>query len=272
MLVLASTSDLLQVVTSSTADLDVHASWVDLVDAATTVTPGRTNTLIVTATTTTVVASPGASTKRTANFLSCKNDHASTANDVTVLHTDGTIVANLIKVTLAAGEALVHDHGTWFVYDVNGAVKGVTGVAASDTASGVIEIAIQSEQESAADVGRAVTPGRQHFHPSACKCWASAGTTGNLLGSYNMTSATDTGTGDIALTIATDFSAATTYAVSMSVQRINSTAAEANARIGTIKTASLAAGSFSMDCWDNTVTTMIVKDPTTWHATGFGDL
>lgn len=129
MLVLASTSDLVRAITSSTADLKCHASWVDLVDAATTATPGRTNTSITTATTTTLVASPASSTKRTVNLLSCKNDHATLTNDVTILHTDGTTVINLIKVTLAAGETLVHDHGTWFVYDVNGAVKAASPVS-----------------------------------------------------------------------------------------------------------------------------------------------
>ena len=77
-------------------------------------------------------------------------------------------------------------------------------------------------------------------------------------------------TGDIAVTIATDFSSAN-YSVTMSVQRINSTAAEANSRIGTIKTASLAAGSFSGDCWDGTGTTNALKDPTTWHFQCCGD-
>ena len=53
MINLASTSDLLRVITDSTASLDVQASWVDL--NGPTVTPGRTNTAtIVTATTTTV--------------------------------------------------------------------------------------------------------------------------------------------------------------------------------------------------------------------------
>ena len=63
MLNLASTSDVLRVVTGAAADIDVHSSWVDL--NGTTVTPGRTNTpAITTATTTTIVGSPAASTVR----------------------------------------------------------------------------------------------------------------------------------------------------------------------------------------------------------------
>jgi len=46
MLILASTSDLIRVVTGSAAQIEVHASWVDL--NGTTVTPGRTNTPFIT--------------------------------------------------------------------------------------------------------------------------------------------------------------------------------------------------------------------------------
>lgn len=107
MLLLTSTSDLLRITTSSAADIKVHASWVD--NAAGTITPGRTNTAISSATTTTVVASPGSSTQRTVKNLLVRNDHASTANTLTLLHTDGTTSINLYVVSLAAGESLVFD-------------------------------------------------------------------------------------------------------------------------------------------------------------------
>jgi len=44
MLLLTSTSDLVQVVTGQAVTTDVHASWVD--NASGTITPGRTNTAI----------------------------------------------------------------------------------------------------------------------------------------------------------------------------------------------------------------------------------
>src|SRR3990167_4346591 len=78
---------------------------------------------------------------------------------------------------------------------------------ASDTVAGKIEIAIQSEQETGTDATRAVTPGRQHFHPSAAKFWVKwTGNSTTILVSYNMTSIADTGVGDADGTIATDFS------------------------------------------------------------------
>jgi hypothetical protein len=94
-LLLTSTSDLLQVVTSAAVTVDVHASWMDY--NGTVVTPGRTNCAISTATTTTVVASPAASVQRNVKTLTIRNRSGS-AVDVTVRHTDGTTVAELWKV------------------------------------------------------------------------------------------------------------------------------------------------------------------------------
>lgn len=114
MLLLTSTSDLLQVVTGQAVTaIDVHASWVDY--ASGTVTPGRTNTpSITTATTTTVVAAPGASTQRNVKTLNIRNRDASLSCDVTVKHTDGTNNLELIKITLAAGDVLEYVEGVGF--------------------------------------------------------------------------------------------------------------------------------------------------------------
>jgi len=136
-LILASTSDKIRVTTSSTATTDVHASWVDV--NGTTITPGRTNTAISTATTTDLVASPGASTYRTVKTLTIRNRHASTSQDVTVIHTDGTNAMELVKATLTAGDALHYDeHNGFTVRDSLGRIKRredslVTAASASFT-------------------------------------------------------------------------------------------------------------------------------------------
>jgi hypothetical protein len=60
MLLLTSTSDKLQIIsiiTSQAASIDVHASWVD--NASNNITPGRTNSVITTAATT-IIAAPAA--------------------------------------------------------------------------------------------------------------------------------------------------------------------------------------------------------------------
>jgi hypothetical protein len=89
MLLLSSTSDKLQIIliiTSQAASIDVHASWVD--NASNNITPGRTNSVITTATTTDVMAAPAAGVQRNCKALLVRNKHATC--DVTVHHTDGT--------------------------------------------------------------------------------------------------------------------------------------------------------------------------------------
>lgn len=121
MINLASTSDLIRVVSSHAAQLEVHASWVDL--NGTTVTPGRTNTPhITTATTTTVVGSPAASTVRNVKHLNITNDHASQSCIVTVEHYDGTTAIELMAFTLLPGENMIFNaEGRWAHRDSQGA-------------------------------------------------------------------------------------------------------------------------------------------------------
>lgn len=121
MLLLTSTSDIVRLVTGSAAALAVHASWMD--NASGTVTPGRLNSVsITTATTTTVVTSPGASVQRNVKSLLIRNTHASASTTVDVQHYDGTNSESLMSVLLLAGEVLVWNvNGTWIHFDANGA-------------------------------------------------------------------------------------------------------------------------------------------------------
>lgn len=109
MLLLTSTSDKVQIITTTTANVDVHASFIDL--AAGVVTAGRLNTKITTATTTDVVASPAASTTRNVKTLTVANVHASASNQVTIQHTDGANVVQMEQVTLLAGERIAYREG-----------------------------------------------------------------------------------------------------------------------------------------------------------------
>lgn len=123
MLLLTSTSDIVRVVTSAAATINVHASYID--HASGTITPGRTNTSISTATTTTVVAAPGASTQRNVKGLYITNNHATTSSLVEVEHFDGTTSAELMGVTLLPGENLgFREDGSWVHRDANGAEYG----------------------------------------------------------------------------------------------------------------------------------------------------
>lgn len=132
MLNLSSTSDVIRIVTGSAAQIECHASWADL--NGTTVTLGRQNTPhITTATTTTVVASPAASTVRNVKHLNITNNHASQSCFITVEHYDGTTAEELIAVTLLSGENMVlGEDGRWTHYDANGAVYPPAGKGTYD--------------------------------------------------------------------------------------------------------------------------------------------
>lgn len=125
MILLTSTSDLIKVVSGSAADLEVHTSWVD--NNAGTITPGRNNTNITTATTTTIVPSPGASVYRNVKLISILNNHASQSSTFTVEHTDGTNNVILSKGTLLSGESVrLTDNGEFLFYDAQGTLKSPT--------------------------------------------------------------------------------------------------------------------------------------------------
>ena len=130
---LDATTKIIELTTSSTADIDYAVSWVD---ATTTVfTPGDGHGTINTATTTTIVAAPAASTQRGVKSISVFNRHATTTNTVTVKKDVSGTEYCLFKATLMAGESLQWNDGSeWSVYDATGDKKvnspvnvGVTG-------------------------------------------------------------------------------------------------------------------------------------------------
>jgi len=117
-MLLTSTSDIIRVVTTSTAGIDIQAGWADI--TTTTFAPGRTNTKITTATTTTIVASPAASTQRQVKTVLIRNIHAATSNTVTIQHYDGTNSVDVYSGVLAASESLLYTGNQWIAYDATG--------------------------------------------------------------------------------------------------------------------------------------------------------
>lgn len=130
MLLLTSTSDLLQVTTSiATSTIEVHASWVDI--NGTTITPDRLNSLITTAATTTVVPAPAASTKRNVKGLYITNNSTGTSCSVSVSHTDGTTTIELMQFVLLPGENMGYrEDGSWVHRDAQGAEYPPSGLGA----------------------------------------------------------------------------------------------------------------------------------------------
>lgn len=132
MMNLTSTSDILRVITSAAAQIECHASWVDVASGAGLL--GRQNTpAITTATTTTVVPSPAASTGRNVKHLNITNDHASASCIVTVEHFDGTTATEIIAFTLLPGENMIFaENGNWSHRDAQGAEYPPAGKGAFD--------------------------------------------------------------------------------------------------------------------------------------------
>ena len=130
MLLLTTTSDVVRVVTSAAANsINCHASWMDT--NGTTVTPGRQNTIISTATTTTVVPSPGSGVTRNLKGLYITNDSPGTSCNVSVEHFDGTNQVELIEFILLPGENLGYrEDGSWVHRDKQGAEYPPAGLGA----------------------------------------------------------------------------------------------------------------------------------------------
>ena len=148
MLLLSSTSALLQLVTAGTQTVDVHASYIDVTGSGSSavVTPNDLNTLVSSASTTTVVASPAASTQRNIKNLVIRNTDATNADTVTVQHNDGTNTSVLVKLSLLAQYSLIYeDRVGWYVLDANGARVSEAYVASATAplalAAGALTIA-----------------------------------------------------------------------------------------------------------------------------------
>lgn len=266
MLIGSSTSHKLQVVTSAAADIEVAASVIAVSTATPPVVDGSAllpvlPASITTATTTDIVTGAASLIKRVME-LSARNNHASTSCDVTVQRTDGTNTETIIKVTLLAGEALVYTGGgTWIHYDVNGGMYPSVGNAAT-----------QAEMEAGTATNKYVTPQGVNWHPGACKCWGKANGAGtSLVVNWNVASITDTGTGQLTVTIGTDFSSAD-YAAVTSVERVSTALTVANVdNGGNFRNATMAAGSFQIENYDDTATTHVAQDPASYFWACFGD-
>lgn len=106
-------TDKLQLTTSAAVTVDVHASWAD--NTSGTITFGRTNTAISTATTTDIVATPAASTVRNVRTLNIRNKHATASVDVTAIYNQNGTSFELHKATIRAGEVLEYVEGVgWY--------------------------------------------------------------------------------------------------------------------------------------------------------------
>ena len=158
-----------------------------------------------------------------------------------IIEANGTSFNKYTPAADCGWVAYVQDEDRYYSFQGSAWVLGMEP-AASDTVSGLIELAVQSEMETATDVARAVVPGRQHFHPAHPKAWARVAYSGGVPAasrSHNVTSITDTGTGNALMNLTTAMSDGNGAALAT----IRNTSA---VRIDTIHAGTISAGSASI--------------------------
>ena len=123
MILLTTTNDSLELVTSSTADIDWTVGYADHSTSA--FTAASAQGTLASATDTTLVSAPGSGVQRQIKFISIRNRHASTANTVTIQKdVSGTEYQITPALTLQAGESLIYVDGSGFmVLDASGRQK-----------------------------------------------------------------------------------------------------------------------------------------------------
>lgn len=135
MLLFPNTTDKLQLVTSSAANLDVHVSYMDKNQSTGAISESRQLTAISSATTTDVMAAPGATVTRNLKTLHVRNKHASLANTVTVVYDANATDYGLHKVNLLAGDSLEYIEGIGFFVLASNVGTGTGGVTVVRAAS-----------------------------------------------------------------------------------------------------------------------------------------
>ena len=254
-MILETVNDILEVVSGTAADLDVTACWIDAASATLIPSGGGTQTTaITTAVTTTVLAAPAASTRRTVVYFCIRNKDTVDATLVTVQLDRSATNVEQYRITMQPGDTLEFMDGLgWFH------LKPST------------QIASQGDMEGAASLVTYVTPGRLHFHPAAAKCWGMAPGVGtSLTVSYNITSVSDTGTGRLGVTIATDFSSAN-YSILSQLQRSVTALTATGVEGCKIRNVSQTVGVFEIESYDHTAITFVAQDPAQYYWACFGD-
>lgn len=148
MILLKATTEILELATSSTADIDYSISYADI--TTTTFAPSTTEGKITTSTTTTILSAPAASTQRQIKLVTIRNRHASASNDITVKKDISATEYYLTPtITLLAGEMLQYVDSTgWIKYAADGSQKGDMTASGS---SGAIQFSDGSALSNDAD-------------------------------------------------------------------------------------------------------------------------
>ena len=117
-MILKSDTDVIRLITSSSASLDVQANYAD--HSTTTFLPSSANTKITTATTTIIVSSPSASTQRQIKSIMIHNISTTLANNIQVELFDGTDAFKVYNLSLSPDEHCLYNGTEWLKYSPSG--------------------------------------------------------------------------------------------------------------------------------------------------------
>lgn len=132
---LTATNQIIELVTTSTANIEVTAHFHDMVTSPA-FTPGSQSTAISSATDTTIVSAPAASTYRRVLYISIRNSHASSSNTITVQKDVAATEYRMTgDITLGPGEWIEYIEGAgWKCFDSAGRLKTREVVQGAPTA------------------------------------------------------------------------------------------------------------------------------------------
>ncbi len=148
-MILKATTETIKVITSTGADVDYFVSYADLTTEANDSTSfGK----ITTATTTTILAAPSASTQRMVLTLSLVNIETSTDTNVTIYIDNSGTTYRVFKGDILRGEQLLYVKGEgWKRYNVDGKLIFVGDTGASGAGSSTTWVAYSDADHTAVD-------------------------------------------------------------------------------------------------------------------------
>lgn len=158
-ILLAATTDKLQVITGQAVTVDVHVSFVDYTSSTGASSGDKQNTAITTAATTDVVAVPGAGVVRNVKVIGIRNKHASSQVDVTAQYNQNGTTFELHKATLNPGDLLQFIEGLgWMVVLAKGTLPA-PNVSTADQSIGASATAYLTGSRIAFPTGRPAAVG-----------------------------------------------------------------------------------------------------------------
>jgi hypothetical protein len=202
-----------------------------------------------------VSTSPGSPQAGAIYLLTGVGGDFSTFNIGDIAQYTGAGWVNWTPYTDCGWIAFVQDENLYYEYQDSAWVAQT----ATATFAGRIKLATQAVMETGTANDSAVTPGTQIFHPSACKAWGKASGGASIQGSYNVSSATNGGTGKITFSIATDFSSGNWGA---------SASMDVSGGVDDIYITGQSSSALTINSRENDGTFL---NPDSYHFTGFGD-